>query len=160
MDLRAKLQQQAALPADRPMGMPGAFYTSKAQFEHEAATVLRRGWHCLGRADEIPKPGDFITIKLLNEPLIIVRGDDGAVRVLANVCRHHGMPLAEGNGNVKRFVCSYHAWTYARDGALLRAARMENAGFDLKSCRLHAHNVQVWNGFIYLNLDATATNIF
>ncbi|WP_298905273.1 aromatic ring-hydroxylating dioxygenase subunit alpha [uncultured Aliiroseovarius sp.] len=155
-DLRTKLQDLAALPADRPMGMPGAYYTSQAQFEHEAATVLRWNWHCLGRADEIPEPGDFFTVQLLSEPLIVVRGDDGDIRVLANVCRHRGMPLAEGRGNVKRFVCSYHAWAYGRDGALLRAARMENAGFDTKNCRLHGHNVHMWNGFIYVNLDTNA----
>ena len=49
-ELAKQLQEIAALPADRPMSMPGAFYTSASQFEHEAATVLRRGWHCLGRS--------------------------------------------------------------------------------------------------------------
>ena len=155
--LRDKLQSLAALPPDRPMGMPGAFYTSQAQFEHEARTVLRTGWHCLGRLDEIPEPGDYFTVQLLNEPLLVVRGDEGAVRVLANVCRHRGMPLAEGCGNTKRFVCSYHAWAYGRDGALLRAPRMENAGFDAKSCKLPQHNVQLWNGFIYVNLCPEAS---
>lgn len=150
------LQKLAALPADRPMGMPGAFYTSQDQFEYEASTVLRRGWHCLGRVDEIPQPGDFFTAHLLNEPLLIVHGDDGVVRVLANVCRHRGMPLAEGRGTTKRFVCSYHAWTYGRDGALMRAPRMENAGFDAKSCALPEHNTKLWNGFIYVNLDAAS----
>ncbi|MGB0439568.1 MAG: aromatic ring-hydroxylating oxygenase subunit alpha [Paracoccaceae bacterium] len=151
--LRDKLQDLAALPADRPMGMPGAFYTSQEQFEHEARTVLRSGWHCLGRADEIPEPGDFFTVQMLNEPLLVVRDDEGAVRAMANVCRHRGMPLAEGRGNTKRFVCSYHAWAYGRDGALLRAPRMDNAGFDAKSCRLPEHKVQLWNGFIYVTLD-------
>lgn len=155
-DLRTTLQELAALPADRPMGMPGGFYTSEQQFEWEKSTVLRLGWHCLGRTDEIPEPGDFFTEQLLDEPLIVVRGDDAQIRILANVCRHRGMPLAEGRGNVKRFVCSYHAWMYGRDGALLRAARMENAGFNAKNCRLHGHNVQIWQGFIYCNLDAKA----
>ncbi|WP_299680357.1 Rieske 2Fe-2S domain-containing protein [uncultured Roseobacter sp.] len=152
-DLRDRLQDLAALPADRPKCMPGAFYTSQDQFAHEARTVLRTGWHCLGRADEIPEPGDFFTVQLLNEPLLVVRGDDGEVRVLANVCRHRGMPLAEGRGTAKRFVCSYHAWTYARDGALLRAPRMQNAGFDATTCTLPRHRVQLWNGFIYVTLD-------
>jgi phenylpropionate dioxygenase-like ring-hydroxylating dioxygenase large terminal subunit len=156
LDLSAVLQELAALPADRPMGMPGAFYTSPEQFIREKKTVLQRGWHCLGREDEVPEPGDFFTVQLLDEPLIIVRGDDGAIRVLANVCRHRGMPLAEGRGNVKRFICSYHAWMYGRDGALLRATRMENEGFDSKSCRLHSYSVQFWNGFIYCSLDANA----
>ena len=154
--LRDKLQTLAALPADRPMGMPGAFYTSQEQFDHEARTVLRTGWHCLGRADEVPEAGDYFTAQLLNEPLIIVRGDDERVRVLANVCRHRGMPLAEGRGTATRFVCSYHAWAYGRDGALLRAPRMDNAGFDSKTCKLPEHRVQLWNGFIYTSLNPEA----
>ena len=154
--LSAQLQHIASLPADRPMSMPGAFYTSQAQFDHEAATVLRRGWHCLGRMDEIPNVGDFFTLRLLNEPLIVVRQSDNTIAVLANVCRHRGMPLAEGSGNTKRFVCSYHAWAYDLDGGLLRAARMKNAGFDAKACGLHRHNMQLWQGFIYVNLDANA----
>ena len=152
-DVSTTLQTLAALPADRPMTMPGAFYTSQTRFEQEAQTVLRTGWHCLGRTDEIPAPGDFFTVQLLNEPIVVVRGDDGAIRALANVCRHRGMPLAEGRGSAKRFICSYHAWAYARDGALLRAPRMENAGFDPKTCRLPEHRVQLWNGFIYVTLS-------
>ena len=155
-DLRPILQSLAALPADSSMGLPGIFYTSAERFDWEKKTVLQKGWHCLGRQDEVPEAGDFFTVQLLEEPLIIVRGDDGVVRVLANVCRHRGMPLAEGRGNVKRFVCSYHAWMYGRDGALLRATRMENKGFDASSCRLHSYNIQLWNGFIYCSLDAEA----
>ncbi|MFK7838523.1 MAG: SRPBCC family protein [Sulfitobacter sp.] len=154
--LSAQLQNIAALPADRPTTLPGAFYTSQERFDREAETVLRRGWHCLGRMDEIPDTGDFFTVQLLNEPLIVVRQADGNIAVLANVCRHRGMPLAEGSGNTKRFVCSYHAWAYDLDGGLMRAARMKNAGFDAKNCGLHRHNMQLWSGFIYVNLDANA----
>jgi phenylpropionate dioxygenase-like ring-hydroxylating dioxygenase large terminal subunit len=152
-DLRDQLQTAAARPENAPIGMPGAFYTDATQFEHECKTVLRRGWHCLGRIDEVATAGDFFTVQVLNEPLIVVRGDDDVVRVLANVCRHRGMPLVTGRGTIKRFVCSYHAWAYGRDGALLRAARMENAGFDAKDCRLHEFAMRAWNGFIYCNLE-------
>jgi len=79
--------------------------------------------------------GIFFTIQLLNEPLLVVRGDDNQVRISSTVCRHRRIPIAEGAGNAARFVCSYHAWTYGRDGELLRAACMKNAGFDRKSCK-------------------------
>jgi len=154
--MRTTLQELANLPADGPFGLPGLFYTSQAFFDWECATLLRKGWHCLGRADEIAEPGDYFTLQLLNEPLIVVRGDDGEVRVLSNVCRHRGMPLAEGKGTIKRFVCSYHAWAYGRDGALLRAPRMENTGFDASNCRLNSFPVQIWRGFIYTSLAANA----
>lgn len=154
--MRSMLQNLAALPDDRPAGLPGVFYTSPEYFEWECETVLRQGWHCLGRSDEIPEPGDYFTLQLLNEPIIVVRGDDDTVRVLSNVCRHRGMPLAEGQGNINRFVCSYHAWAYGRDGALLRAPRMQNEGFDASTCKLNTFPVQLWRGFIYASLDPDA----
>ncbi len=150
------LQAIAALPADGPFGLPGSFYTDPAYFAHEAATVLRRAWHCLGRVDEVAEPGDFFTAQLLNEPLLVVRQADGTIAVLANVCRHRAMPLAEGHGHADRFVCSYHAWAYGLDGQLLRAARMKNTGFDAANCKLHRHPVQIWKGFIYTCLDPDA----
>lgn len=150
--IRADLARIAALPADAPEGPPGRFYTDPAYFEYECETVLRQGWHCLGRADEIPATGDYFTTQILNEPLIVVRTDDG-VKVLSNVCRHRGMPVAEGAGTAKRFICSYHAWTYALDGELKRAARMENAGFDMAKCGLPQFPCEERMGFIYVSLS-------
>ena len=147
------LQDLAASPCDRPWGMPGQFYCDQAWFEYECQTVLKHGWHCLGREDEIPNEGDFFCLDLLGELLIVVRGNEAGVHVLANVCRHRGMPLAEGQGNVKRFLCSYHAWAYALDGALLRAPRMQNAGFDTGMCTLYRYEARLWNGFIYACLS-------
>ena len=151
-----ELQRIAGLPADRPMCMPGSFYTDPVRFEHECDTVLRRGWHCVGREDEVPNKGDYFELTLLNEPLLVVRGQDGAIRVLANVCQHRGMPLAEGAGNAKKFVCSYHAWTYRLDGSLLRASQINNACFDPKTIKLHHHLFHFWKGFIYVSLNAHA----
>ena len=147
------LKATASLPDDSPMSLPGYFYTTPEFFEFEKNTILHQGWHCIGRADELSKAGDFITTKILNEPLIIARGDDGKIRAMSNVCRHRGMQLMEGSGNTKRFVCSYHAWSYARDGQLVRAANMENANFDIKSCRLPEFSTEIWRGFIYVNLS-------
>lgn len=150
--MQSLLQSLAGLPKDAPYGLLGEFYTSQEFFEWEKATVLRQGWHCLGRADEIPNVGDYYTLNLLGEPIVIVRETQSDIRVLSNVCRHRGMPVALGTGNTKRFVCSYHAWTYGLDGDLLRAARMENAGFDVKTCGLPQLACEVWNGFIYASL--------
>jgi phenylpropionate dioxygenase-like ring-hydroxylating dioxygenase large terminal subunit len=152
-DMLAQLQELAALPQDTPWGLPGSFYTSPEFFAWEKQTVLRDGWHCLGRMDEVPNIGDFYTLTLLDEPLIVVRDTPDTVQVLSNVCRHRGMPVALGAGNAKRFVCTYHAWTYDLDGHLLRAARMKNAGFDAEKCGLPQINSMVWNGFIYATLS-------
>ncbi|KAG1702712.1 Carnitine monooxygenase oxygenase subunit [Nymphon striatum] len=116
------------------------------------------GWHCVGRVDEVSENGDFFTLQLLNEPLIIVR-DQSGIKALSNVCRHRGMRLAEGAGNTKRFVCRYHAWMYSTDGMLQRAARMKNEGFDPKNCKLGEFHCEERFGFIYVCLSEAAPDI-
>ena len=153
--IRIELQRIAVLPPDRPTGLSGMFYTDPAYFDWERRELLRRQWHCLGRADELPESGDHVALSLLGEALLMVRDDAGEIRVLSNLCRHRGMPLAEGRGQAKRFVCSYHAWTYGRDGALLRAPRMENAGFEPGACRLPEFASRLWRGFVYTCLAET-----
>lgn len=157
-EMRQTLAEFAAAPVDAPWGLPGHFYTDPAFFEHECKTILQRGWHCVGRVDEFAEQGDYLTLNLLGEPLIIVRdGDD--IKALSNVCRHRGMPLAEGQGNAKRFVCRYHAWAYGTDGALLRAPRMKNVGFDPKSCKLGSFACTQRFGFVYVSLSQDAPDI-
>lgn len=154
--LNELLARLAALPEDDSRALPGIFYTSPDYFRFEVETILSKEWHCLGRADEVAKPGDYFTARLFDEPLLVVRGDDLEVRVLSNLCRHRGMPLAEGSGSTRRFLCSYHAWSYGRDGVLVNAPRMAARGVGPGSCRLPAYRSEVWNGFVYVNLDDQA----
>ncbi|QEW20889.1 Benzene 1,2-dioxygenase subunit alpha [Marinibacterium anthonyi] len=154
--MNALLHELAALPDAEGQCLPGAFYTDPDFFRHEVDTFLSREWHCLGRADELPKPGDYFTTQLFDEPLLVVRDGEGAIRVLSNLCRHRGMPLAEGRGATRRFVCSYHAWSYELNGMLANAPRMRDRGVTPGSCRLHGFRSEIWNGFIYVNLDDQA----
>lgn len=136
------------------LGMSGKSYCCPEIFARDVETKLMAGWMCLGRIDEIPEPGDYFTVQLFTEPLIIVRGEDYEVRVLANVCRHRASPVAQGAGNSRRFVCPYHAWSYDLNGNLRSASRMPKemvAGLCLPSYR-----TEIWQGFLYVNLDGSA----
>lgn len=154
--LQSMLADQIDSAPELHQGLPGVFYSSPDYFDYETATVLRHGWHCLGRADCIPSPGNYFTTKLLNEPLLVVRGDDDEIRVLSNICRHRNMPVAEGSGSRKLFVCSYHAWSYGRDGKLVSAPKMDIHKDNLHDCTLPGFSCEIWRGFIYVNLDAKA----
>ncbi|MDW3224916.1 MAG: SRPBCC family protein [Paracoccaceae bacterium] len=156
--LRHHLAECAAAPYDAPRGLRGQSYTDPALFQHECTTLLRRGWHCVGRADELENAGDYLTLNLLGEPLLIVR-DETEIKALSNVCRHRGMPLAEGSGNANRFICRYHAWTYGTDGKLLRAPRMKNAGFEPKTCKLGQFPCAERFGFVYVSLTDVPPDI-
>ncbi len=150
------LHEIAALPESEARCLPGSFYSDPEYFRYEVEAFLSREWHCLGRAEEIPNPGDYMTARLFDEPLLVVRGADGIVRVMSNLCRHRGMTLAEGTGNAKRFVCPYHAWSYSLSGRLRKAPMMKDRAPAAGSCALPEFRSEVWNGFIYANLDDDA----
>lgn len=150
------LHETAALPEAEARCLPGTFYTDPDFFAYEVDSFLSREWHCLGRADELPNPGDYRATQLFNEPLIVVRGEDGAIRVLSNTCRHRGMVMAEGAGNTNKFVCPYHAWSYDLDGGLRKAPMMKEKAPSRETCALPEFRSEIWNGFIYVNLDDEA----
>lgn len=135
--------------------LPTGLYTSKSWLAYETKHLLRREWICLGRVGEVPNAGDYFTLDVLGEPLLIVRGKDDAVRVLSNVCRHRNMQVAEGQGRARSFVCPYHAWSYKLDGGLLQAPLMPEV--DRSNCGLPEFQSEVWQGFLFVNLDGKAT---
>ncbi len=154
LDALADIQD---LDVSQARTLPAGFYSSEAFLEIEKEEIFRKEWACLGRLDEVSNRGDYFATQLLDEALIVVRGQDDKVRVLSNVCRHRSSVIAEGKGNAKNFVCPYHAWTYGTDGQLLRAPYMDQvAAFDAKGCKLPEIKTEFWRGFIYVNLDGKA----
>ena len=152
--VREELAALARMPRHDARAMSAAYYTSSEFLEVEREQLFRKQWVCLGHVGEVASPGDYFTTELLDEQLLVVRGNDGSVRVLSNVCRHRGNIVAQGNGNTPRFVCSYHAWTYGLDGQLQRAPLIaEGAHFDRRTCRLPQFASEIWQGFIFVNLE-------
>lgn len=66
----------------------------------------------------LAQTGSYVARSAAGTPLVVVRGEDGAVHAFRNACRHRGMQVARGSGCVKAFVCGYHGWTYRLDGQL------------------------------------------
>lgn len=142
-------------PEDARMLDP-SYYHSAELFELEKERIFSKEWICLARTEQIEKPGDFVTVQLLDEPIVIVRQEDGSVQALSNVCRHRYFPVAEGKGSTRFFACPYHKWTYKLDGSLMGAPGMKNSSFDQSKCRLPRLSTEVWMGFVFVNLDIDA----
>lgn len=155
--IQEELQLIESISANNAITMPPSFYTDPDFLEVEKKILFRTDWVCLGRVDEIPNIGDYITADIVGEQLLIVRDNDNEIRVMSNVCRHRSSMIASGRGNKKRFTCPYHAWSYDNDGQLLSAPYMDRVeGFDKKSCKLPSFNTEIWQGFIFVNLDGKA----
>jgi phenylpropionate dioxygenase-like ring-hydroxylating dioxygenase large terminal subunit len=102
-----------------------AVYTAPEFFEFEKEAVFGHEWLCVGRSERIPNPGDWFTVTLVDEPLVVTRDKAGTVRCLSAVCQHRAMQVCEGEGNSTTLKCPYHHWNYALDGRLLGAPAME-----------------------------------
>jgi len=82
--------------------------------------IFHKVWVYLAHDSEIPNNGDYVRRQIGLQPVIVVRGKDGKIRVLFNRCRHRAnlvCPHERGNGDV--FRCQYHGWTYSNQGDLL-----------------------------------------
>jgi phenylpropionate dioxygenase-like ring-hydroxylating dioxygenase large terminal subunit len=152
--------------------LPAACYTDPNFFDFEMDAIFAKEWICTGRVDMVPNVGDYYTTTVLGEPLIVVRNREEEVKVLSAVCRHRGMVITapadrpepewtadppETKGNCRTFRCPYHWWTYDLDGRLVGAPAMQRTkGFDKSAFRLPNPQVEIWKGFIFVNLDGGA----
>ncbi|MEA2491037.1 MAG: choline monooxygenase, partial [Acidobacteriota bacterium] len=134
--------------------IPSRYYSDPAVLAEENRCVFGKTWQLVGRADQVRQAGQYFTANVANEPLLIVRGNDGVLRAMSNVCRHRAGPIAKGEGKRPVLQCGYHGWTYTLDGRL--HATPEFAGveaFDKSACRLPQFRVEEWNELVFVNLD-------
>ena len=106
------LAQSLSTPLEEARGLPPQAYLSEEFYELELEYLFRRDWVCVGREEEVAQTGDYFTMELAGEPLVIVRGADNRLRALSNVCRHRYMQVVMDRGNAARLSCPYHGWTY------------------------------------------------
>jgi phenylpropionate dioxygenase-like ring-hydroxylating dioxygenase large terminal subunit len=143
---------------------------SPDHYELERDAIFRRTWLNVGRVEQLPRTGSYFTRELdaARTSVVIVRGTDGEVRAFHNMCRHRGnklvwndYPREETSGACRQFTCKYHGWRYGLDGGLT-FVQQEDEFFDLDrdSHGLVPVRCEVWEGFIFVNLDdADATPV-
>ena len=143
--------------ADR---VPAERYRDPSFFALEADMLWPRVWQMACRLEQIPNPGDYAEYSLLDDSVVVVRGDDGEVRAFQNACRHRGVRLVEGTGSCEGgFTCPFHGWCYGTDGANTFVSRrrtfsdhnLADGDIDLVPVRC-----ETWGGCAWINLDPDA----
>jgi len=147
---------EAVAPADlSAQSLPAWIYRDAEFFEREQQAIFRSAWQLVCHLSDIPRPGDFHTLELLGEPLVVLRAEDGTVRAYHNVCRHRAARLLDGpSGHCgRRITCRYHAWTYALDGRLIGVPQRDNfPGLDTSQHGLKPLEHEVFMGFVFVRL--------
>ncbi|MFD1555054.1 aromatic ring-hydroxylating dioxygenase subunit alpha [Paraburkholderia silviterrae] len=159
----ADIARTASLPLQRSQTLPREAYVDQRYFEHEADKVLSSGWLCVAHVSQLKTPGSFAAVDVLNEPIVVTRDQAGAIHALSRVCPHRGTDILHEcfdvarEGVTKRLVCPYHAWSFTLDGKLSACPEMHEAeGFDKADWKLAEIRSEVWQGFVFVNLDGKA----
>ena len=156
----APLSPAGVADALRPFGesrmLPRAAYVDPAVFAWEKRHFFGGGWLCVGRSDQLPNPGDQRAEGgTVGGSVLLVRGDDGALRAFANTCRHRGhelLPCGQTANNDKAIVCPYHGWAYTLNGGLRAAAGFRHQpGFRDADWGLAELPVTEWHGLVWVD---------
>lgn len=154
------------------IGLPPQVYVDRDFHHFELEAVFGSEWLCVGRQEQIPNVGDYLSMMRAGEPLIMVRSADDSIRVLSAVCQHRAMCITAStdrpdddifaapalvSGSARNFRCPYHYWVYDLDGRLIGAPEMSRTtGFTMDDVRLPELAVEVWQGFVFANFATDA----
>src|SRR3954466_5289778 len=124
-----------------PPGQPlqREFYSDEEIYRLDLDRIWGAGWVFAGHSCEIRNRGQYFTVEVGSDSIIVIRGEGNVLHALHNVCRHRGSLICtETAGQANRLVCPYHQWTYGLDGALLGTRGMQD---DLPKDRLGLQQV-------------------
>ncbi|HEX7725889.1 MAG TPA: aromatic ring-hydroxylating dioxygenase subunit alpha, partial [Rhizomicrobium sp.] len=134
-----------------PETLPARMYYEDAYWELDRTRIWSRAWVLAGLVSDFAKTGDYVSTTVAGYPVMVVKGEDGAIRAFHNVCRHRASPLVrEPQGHIDKLLCPYHSWRYAFDGKLLNAPSMrcEKSEFSLFPVRCES-----WRGLVFVCLS-------
>jgi Rieske 2Fe-2S family protein len=142
-------------PVERASLLPPRVFHDPEVFAWEQEAWFARSWTCVGREEDVARPGEYLLASIAGEGVIVVRGRDEVLRAFHNVCRHRGSLLVtEPHGSLVRFQCPYHAWTYELDGTLRRAKHTDELeAFDIADQGLVSAPLERWQGFLFVSLE-------
>jgi phenylpropionate dioxygenase-like ring-hydroxylating dioxygenase large terminal subunit len=136
-------------------------------YEQERTAIFSRTWLNVGRVEQLPKVGSYFTreIDAAGTSIVVVRASKDEIRSFHNICRHRGnklvwqdYPLEETSGTCRQFTCKYHGWRYNLEGGCTFVQQeSEFFDFDKEDYSLSSVQAEVWEGFIFVNLDPTNT---
>jgi phenylpropionate dioxygenase-like ring-hydroxylating dioxygenase large terminal subunit len=155
-----ELVENSSHPFEQARAMPPSVYTSSEFLAAEIENIFSKEWICVGRSSAMSKPGDYVTIEVAGQPIIVMRGTDGQLNAMSNVCLHRMSTLLHHEGNTRAIVCPYHAWTYNLDGTLRGAPAMtHNCGFKRDDYRLPRFRCEEWLGWAMVTLNPDAPSV-
>ncbi len=145
---------------EESLSLQAETYCKKEIFEVEKRSILGKTWQWVCHAKKLTSPGSYVTTIIRDYPILICRDLNGNLKAFYNVCKHRGHELLKGEGETRRVVCPYHAWTYNMEGQLIRAPHTGGLkNFQVEDICLDSVQVEEFCSFVFVNLDTDATSL-
>lgn len=167
MGVEMRLDLRHAVEPDR---VHRSVYTDPGIFELEMDRIFNTVWTYVGHESQVKNPGDYWTVLIGRQPMVMVRHTDGTVHVLHNRCPHRGA-LLYGNrsGNVgDAITCSYHSWQFNTDGTCkaipldkgYTGTRLAAGAADCQMRNMKpAARSEIYRGFVFASLAADGPSL-
>ncbi|WP_056376072.1 aromatic ring-hydroxylating oxygenase subunit alpha [Sphingopyxis sp. Root214] len=164
--------------------IPAGRYTSQIFYDLEQQHMWPKVWLYAGRAEQLPRPGDFQLWDYSGPPILLVRDTAGALRAFLNQSPNDAplVPYADDSGLLNempfdapgrmfmqvdfparqlpggRLQCQRKGWTYDLDGRLVAVPDGQIVdSIPHRDRQLIEYRCEVWGGFIFVNRDKAAT---
>jgi choline monooxygenase len=143
----------ATLPLSRARTIPSAWYFDPEIYALECRKVFGDTWVYVGRAEQVEKPGSFLTLEVAGEPILVTRDEKGVLHAFHNVCRHRAAQVInEPCGHVTKLRCRYHGWTYDLAGKLRGIPEFDGVeDFRKDEQGLPPIAVDAWGPFVFVH---------
>lgn len=137
-------------------------YISEEYVRAERDNLWSKVWLQVGRVEELPEVGSFLTYDILDESIIVTRSASDTLRAFYNVCSHRGRRLVDcpagkkqACGRRKSFVCGFHGWRFDMDGRCTHVAEPQDwqESLTAENTRLGEVQVDTWGGWVFINMD-------
>jgi phenylpropionate dioxygenase-like ring-hydroxylating dioxygenase large terminal subunit len=152
----------AADDLSAPVSIPVQAYISEDYVRAERDKLWRKVWQQVGRVEDLPKAGSYLTYDILDDSIVVVRTGPDTFKAHHNVCVHRGRRLVDtpdgaknACGHKKSFVCGFHGWTYDHEGACTHIPEQQDwqGALTPKNTHLVTVNVDTWGGWLWINMD-------
>ena len=149
--------ENTVVGSDRQRTLAADYYINDNKLKEEKERIFFRSWLYACHASELADAGSFVTTKIFDQSIFLVKDRDGQIRAFYNVCPHRGHQLVEGLGKKSRITCPYHAWAFALDGKRIGSRRSKTlTGPSNDEICLSEIRVDRLVDFIFVNLDPQA----
>lgn len=154
MSPKTNVQLVAEPPRAAPRALPPWVYNHAEMTRLEFERILKPSWQIACHINSVPRPGDYLTLEIGPESIVVLRNRDNEIVAFHNVCRHRGTRLLDGQGQCPgNIVCPYHGWSYRHDGSLAGVAQRETfPDLDRSELNLRRVSTDIAFGFVFVCL--------